>query len=132
MTKPTKYQLFLIDAIEALVSILLLWVIYLFDEFFGMPPGILKLFMCIASCCLVYSTTVYLIRPTHWKLYLKIIAGMNLAYCLITIHQTVQNWESLTLYGRPYFIVEIIVILALSAYEINYARTHPDTIPTQG
>jgi hypothetical protein len=123
MEKLKGHKIFLIDAVGAVVSVVLLFLLYSFDEFFGMPKCVIKIFICIATAFFVYSATTCFIRPENWRFYLKIIAVLNISYCLFTIYQILQNLDTLTLYGYIYFIAEILVILILSTYELNNART---------
>jgi hypothetical protein len=122
MAKLTGRKIFLLDAVGAVVSILILFLLYYFVDFFGMPKCTIKIFICIATGLFVYSTTMYFIRPTNWQLFLKIAASLNIGYCLFTIYQIFQNINNLTLIGHIYFTSEVLVILTLSIYELNSAR----------
>jgi hypothetical protein len=122
MEKLKDPSIFLLDAVGAAFSILLLFLVYRFENFFGMPKNIITFFIGIASICFIYSTTIYLVSPSNWKFYLKIIAGLNFSYCLFTLFHVIKNYDSLTLYGLIYFIAEIIVILLLSSFELLIAR----------
>ena len=110
MEKLTGQKIFLLDAIGAFVSIVFLILVYSFNDFFGMPKSVTKTFICIATAFFIYSTTVFLIKPVKWQFYLKIIASLNICYCLFTIYHVIQNLDILTLYGLTYFIAEILVI----------------------
>jgi hypothetical protein len=122
MEKTKGYKLFLIDATGAVFSVLFLSLLYSSDEFFGMPKSVIKIFILIATTFFVYSSTTYFVRPANWKFYLKIMATLNISYCLFTGYQILQNLDNLTLYGYIYFVAEILVILILSTYEINNVR----------
>ncbi|MCC5921991.1 MAG: hypothetical protein LAT68_16215 [Cyclobacteriaceae bacterium] len=122
MGKVSGQKIFLLDAIGALASIVFLSLLYSFDAFFGMPKSVIKIFLGIATAFFVYSTATYFIKPINWQFYLKIIATLNVCYCLLTIYHILQNIETLTVYGHTYFTAEILVILILSTYELKKAR----------
>ncbi|ERM80237.1 hypothetical protein P872_14185 [Rhodonellum psychrophilum GCM71 = DSM 17998] len=122
MEKISGQKIFLLDAVGAFVSIIFLSFLYSFDDFFGMPKSVIKIFLGIATAFFVYSTTTYFIKPINWQYYLKIIATLNICYCLFTFYHLLQNLDTLTLYGHTYFIAEILVILILSTYELKNAR----------
>ncbi len=122
MEKISGPKIFLLDAVGAFVSIIFLSLLYSFDDFFGMPKSVIQIFLGIATAFFVYSTTIYFIKPINWQFYLKVIATLNICYCLFTLYHLHQNLDTLTLYGHTYFIAEILVILILSTYELKNAR----------
>ena len=122
MEKISGQKIFLLDAVGAFVSIIFLFFLYSFDDFFGMPKSVIKIFLGIATVFFVYSMTTYFIKPTNWQFYLKIIAALNICYCLFIFYHILQNLDTLTLYGFTYFIAEILVILILTTYELKNAR----------
>ncbi len=85
-----------------------------------MPRIVILNFILIAICLFLYSISIILIKPSNWKIFLKILAVSNILYCLLTIFQIFQNKSSLTLFGYLYFVVEVIVILILSYSELKY------------
>ncbi|MCH8495341.1 MAG: hypothetical protein LAT57_06880 [Balneolales bacterium] len=121
MKKVSGHKIFLLDAAGALVSVIFLSFLYAFDDFFGMPQNVIKMFLGIATAFFVYSTTTFFIKPTNWQLYLKFIAVLNISYCLFTFYHILQNLDTLTLYGYAFFIAEIFVILILSTFELKKA-----------
>ncbi len=122
MEKISGHKIFLLDAGGAFASIIFLSFLYFFNDFFGMPKSVIKMFIGISTAYFVYSTTTYFIKPINWHFYLKIIATLNISYCLFTFYHLLQNLDNLTLYGYYYFIAEILVILILSTYELKNAR----------
>ena len=121
MLKYQRHNIFLVDAIGAFISIILLCVIYLFDDFFGMPRNVMLVFIGIAFFLFIYSATIYWLKPLNWQVYLKIVAFLNASYCLFTAFQIIRNIDTLTLYGYIYFIAEILVIFTISIYEFKNA-----------
>jgi len=122
MEKISGHKIFLLDAGGAFASIIFLSFLYFFNDFFGMPKSVIKMFIGISTAYFVYSTITYFIKPINWYFYLKIIAALNISYCLFTFYHLLQHLDTLTLYGHSYFIVEILVILILSTYELKNAR----------
>lgn len=121
LTKYNESKIFLLDAAGAFVSIILLSILYIFEEYFGMPTKILSVFIGIASVFFFYSSIIYLISPLRWRTYLKIIAILNIFYCLFTIYHVFRYFENLTLCGKLYFVGEVLVIILLSLYELKIA-----------
>ena len=122
MEKINGHKMFLLDAVGAFVSVIFLTFLYSFDDFFGMPKSVIKIFLGIATAFFVFSTTTYFMKQINWQFHLKIIAVLNISYCLFTFYHILQNLDTLTLYGHAYFIAEILVILILSTYELKNAR----------
>jgi hypothetical protein len=122
LTKYNSSKIFLLDAAGAFVSIILLSVLYLFEEYFGMPKKILSIFISIALVFLFYSAIIYFVSPLKWRAYLKIIAILNICYCLFTIFHIFLYFENLTLYGNLYFVGEVLVIILLAIFELKIAN----------
>lgn len=122
LNKLNEQKIFLIDAIGALFSVLFLLILYKFEKTLGMPKSVLITFICIALIFTIYSTIIHLLKPSNWKLYLTIIAILNIAYCLFTIYSISKNTDTITQFGYIYFIAEIIIILILATYELKLTR----------
>lgn len=123
MGKQTGQKIFLVDAAGAAISVLFLAFLYSFEELFGMPRSVLMLFIFIAISFSIYSTAMYLINPANWKIYLLIIAVLNISYCIFTVYHIILNLNTLTLPGRLYFAAEILLVLTLSVYELKLGST---------
>lgn len=115
-------NIFLIDALGANVTILCLLILTFNEDIFGMPKRYLLTFMTLGGIFSIYSVVCYFTRPLKWKKYLKIIAALNFLYCMITVTSIFQNSQSLTKMGYTYFILELLVILALVAYEMKLVK----------
>lgn len=114
--------LFLIDAYGAILTAFFLCVIMRqFNEFFGMPKNVLTYLGGIAICFFVYSTTCYLFLKRNWTLFIRLIGIANLLYCILTIGLVIKYYPLLTLIGKSYFLIEIIIICVLSYVELNVA-----------
>ncbi|MCU0325747.1 MAG: hypothetical protein MUF45_10915 [Spirosomaceae bacterium] len=116
-------KIFVLDASGAFVSVILLSNLYIFNEYFGMPKNVLLIFIGIALVFFLYSAIIHFINPLRWRTYLKIIAILNICYCAFTLYHVFLCFENLTLYGKLYFLGEILVIILLSIYELRIATT---------
>jgi hypothetical protein len=121
LNKYNGLKIFQLDAFGAFVSIILLSILYIFEEYFGMPQKVLLIFIGIASVFFLYSAIIYLVNPMRWKTYLKIIAVLNICYCLFTTFHVFLYFEDLTMYGQLYFWGEVLIIIWLSINELKMA-----------
>jgi len=115
-------MLFLIDAIGACVSILCLCFLNSFEHFFGVPKSVLSIFICVAIVLASYSFICFFTNPSNWRIYLVVIAILNIIYCIFTIYTIIQHADKITFFGYVYFIAELIIILILCFYEIKFYR----------
>ncbi|TGM48224.1 hypothetical protein EHQ92_10145 [Leptospira biflexa] len=112
------YTIFLLDALGASLSLLVLFaVIVPFQPYFGMPLEVLQKLGILAGIMFFYSNTCFMQKPKHWKWFLLGVMIGNLTYCGISMYFLFQNWIVLQPLGAVYFIWEKIVILAIVAYE---------------
>lgn len=119
----TPRTLFLFDAIGALSSAVWLGVILpSFQEMFGAPLMVLYGLAILASLFFIFSGVNYLIQHKHHKDFLKGVAIVNLVYCVITAAVMIVWQESLTPFGNLYFVIEIVLILALVRLELKAAN----------
>jgi hypothetical protein len=117
--------IFLIDAFGAVFSAGCLCIFLSFEDVFGMPAHVVRLFISLAVVLSMYSFTCYFARPKAWQRYLTIIALLNIGYSLLTLYHVLQNSGTLTRMGYSYFAAELLVIWALSFYELKLAKS-PD------
>ncbi len=121
-SKVKPKSLFLLDSCGAIVSALLLGIILVrFESTFGMPINILYFLSFLACIFALYSFLCFLFTQKNSRLYLKIIAMVNLAYCCLTIGLVIYFYHRLTFLGLLYFFVEIIIITLLSILELKTA-----------
>ncbi|WP_235297551.1 hypothetical protein [Portibacter marinus] len=107
-------NVFLIDAIGALITALMVGVVLPYFQFYiGMPIHVLRLLAVAGLMFAVYSFTCHFSKLKYPSSYLKIIALLNLSYCLVTLIMIVIHKASLTYIGYTYFIIEIIIVLIL-------------------
>jgi hypothetical protein len=113
---------FLIDAVGALISVLLLGVILpAFETIVGMPYRVLYLLAGLAGVLFLLSTICFVFAGRKWKLFLVLVALGNIFYCFLTGAAIVWFQSDLTNIGLVYFIAEIAVILSLASLELVYA-----------
>lgn len=122
ISKFNNPKIFLIDALGAFLSIISLFFVYFFEDFFGMPKNTITVFICIATILFFYSTLIFLIKPKKWPIFLMLIASFNLCYCRFTIFHVIRFFEKLTIYGKLYFISEILIIISLSIFEFKLSN----------
>ena len=107
-------QIFLLDGVGAMISAaFLLGILAKFQAAFGMPEKNLYQLAGAASVFALYSMTCYFRVSERWRSFLWVIAICNTLYCLVTAALVVYWYQSLTLLGVLYFVLEMLVILAL-------------------
>ncbi len=124
----TKYfikipkTLFLVDALGAVATAFSLFVVLRnYCTYFGMPEYILTYLSFIALSFCMYSTTCYFLLKGNWTPFLRAISIANLIYCILTIVLLYIYFQELTTLGLAYFIIEILIILALVYVELSVA-----------
>lgn len=113
--------MFLIDAVGAFVSVVLLALILpAIESVIGMPYRVLYLLAMIAAILCVFSTFCSMLVRDRWRPFLTVVAIGNLLYCVITGAVIVWFRGDLTLFGEIYFIGEVVVIASLAFFELSY------------
>lgn len=111
--------IFLIDAIGALVTAILLIGIAQLEQYFGMPSIVLYILSGIAFCLFIYSISCHRFIKSNWKPYLGIIIICNIIYSILSIGLIYKHYEKLTELGMIYFILELIIIGVIVIVEYN-------------
>jgi hypothetical protein len=120
MISTNRQRLFLIDGLGALLSAFFLGIVLVrFETTFGMPQNILCFLAALACLFAVYSFCCYIFIKDNWRPYLRSIAIANLTYCCITFGLIVTCYESLTILGVGYFVVELLILGILVAVEFK-------------
>jgi len=113
-------RLFLVDGTGALVSAVMIGgVLASYPEVVGMPRSVLFFLACLAAMFAVYSFSCYLWAGTRWRSFLRVIAMVNTAYCVLTFGLMCTDYRALQLTGVVYFVLEIVVILLLVKIELE-------------
>ena len=118
-------KLFLLDGVGAmLTSIFLVIHLNFLNEYIGMPENVLKSLAIGALIFCVYSLSCYLLPIKNRRPYLLIIAVANLMYCVATLVAVISNYESLTVLGISYFLVEVGIVCVLVTVELRAVCAH--------
>lgn len=116
-------QLFLMDAVGAtLTAVLLGGVLTQLEHLLGMPKDILYKLSLVACFFAVYSFVCSRLIGRNWKPFLFVIISANLLYCFVTATCVYFSFDSLSGLGIIYFVLEMLVIIALVSIEIKVAR----------
>jgi hypothetical protein len=114
--------LFLIDAIGALTSaVLLFFVLRHFNEIIGLPQSTLSVLSAFAAVFFLYSATCAIWLKAHFFPFLYLIATANLLYVVLTLSLLGLYWSEVTHLGLIYFFGEIALISGLAFLEITVA-----------
>ena len=122
MNKNLADYIFLIDAIGACVSGILLCLIFKFQYAFGMPEEVLLFLLPIPAILGVFSLMSHYIKPSYWPVLLMLIAIANLTYGSITLVFCLIHYKELTVLGWTYFTLEFAVLLLLAIIEIRISQ----------
>lgn len=115
-------RLFLLDSLGALLSAFLLGVVLpSFQPTFGMPHNVLYGLAALACLFAIYSFWNYRWFKENWRPYLRGIAIVNLLYCGLTAALVIFFRQELTRWGLLYFLLEMVVIIALVVLEFRTA-----------
>ena len=113
-------QLFLIDSFGALVSAFMLGIVLVeFNDWFKMPIRELYILGGLAVVFAVYSFLNYTFFSENWRSFMKIIAIVNLLYCVLTMSLVIYHLETMSILGIIYFILESIIIIILARIELK-------------
>ncbi|MEM8526624.1 MAG: hypothetical protein AAGG68_18415 [Bacteroidota bacterium] len=116
-------QLFLVDAVGAILSAFLLGVVLVkLEHFFGIPLAVLYLlaaFPCFFAC---YDLLCYFLAKKRATFFLKGIAYANIAYCILSIGIAFFHLESITYLGWTYILGEVLIVGLLVRLEIKVAK----------
>lgn len=116
-------MLFMVDAIGALLSSLLLFAIAKkFSLSFGLSESVLVKLSFVALLMAFYSTLCYISIKHRWKSFLISVSLINFIYCTITFLVLIYYWSEITALGIVYLSAEIMVILLLAFFEVSTAK----------
>jgi len=116
-------NILLIDALGAIVSIVLLGcVLVKLEPFFGFPKSALYFLVLFPCIYFTYDLYVYYKKNYKVKLALKTIAFLNIVYCFVTLGLATYHWQRITALGWTYLVLELIVIVGIAKFEFNYSK----------
>jgi len=120
------HRIFLLDGLGAVLSAACLGLVLAhFPDTFGASPDMLYLLAGMAGVFAVYSLACYFLAPIRWRPYLVGIAIANTLYGFFTIWLVFGGDANLTLWGRTYFVLELIVLAGLIFLELSRATQFP-------
>lgn len=120
----TVQKLFFIDACGALLTtLMLLFVLIPFEDWFGMPVDILQILAGIAFVIMIFSSLCVIIRPRNFRLFLGLLAYANFFYANLTLILLLIYASEISGLGWLYFLGEcaILIFLALVEYQKSKA-----------
>lgn len=121
-------SIFLLDAIGAVASAISLGVILVqYESVIGMPKETLHYLSLIACVFVVYSFSCFFLLKKNWAPFIRAIAYANLSYCFIQIACVIYHYQKLTGIGLTYFVLELIVVFAVVAFELKTANALDST-----
>ena len=123
MPRFTPRVVLLLDgAGAALTALLLILVLAPRERFFGLPRGVAVSLALFGGLFASFSLVSALCSIVDRRPYLRAIAFANFGYCVLSIGLAAYYGEVLTLYGKLYLAVEVLVITVLATVELVVAR----------
>lgn len=119
-----KKNIFLLDGIGAALSLLFTGLVLpLFSDWTGLTIRTLYFLALFPLAYGVYSLSCYWLVKTlkPWMLLGIILA--NIFYCIVS-GVLIFSYDSLTIWGQAILTIEIMVVLAVVAIELNVYRKH--------
>lgn len=119
--KARPRRLFLVDGAGALVSAFLLGLVLArLDFLFGIPARHLYL---LALLPLVFAACdlLFFFAAGRTALFLRVMAVLNLSYCLLSAGFAVFHRDTMTTLGWTYLLAEWLIVALLAALEIRTA-----------
>lgn len=121
-------KLFLVDGFGALLSAFLLgFVLVRIKDALGIPEAILYFLAVFPIILIVFDVYCYLKEHKRTDIFLKLIAVLNVQYCILSIGLAFYYRETLTHLGWIYILVEILIILFLSTIEFTIGKQLNET-----
>lgn len=116
-------RLFLVDSLGAALTAFLLFIILKnFNQYIGMPEHVLIFLAALAVCFCLYSATCFFLLKGNWQPFIRIIAGANILYCILTLIFLMTYAPLLTTIGMGYFLMEIAIVCGLVYIELTIAK----------
>ncbi|MBY0424944.1 MAG: hypothetical protein K2Q22_04840 [Cytophagales bacterium] len=116
-------NIFLIDGLGALASsLLLLTVLKPWANEVGLPPKTLAYLGYVALLIIPYSVFCHFLVRSQPHIWLRVLASINLLYCMFTGMLLHQDYPTLTWLGIAYFSGEISIIGILICFEFQFSK----------
>ena len=120
-------SIYLIDGAGALLTAIMLGLVLpRFERLLGIPTSVLHTLAFIPLFIIVYD--IYCYRSSHHqdRHLLRIVALVNIIYCVISVSLAIYHRDAVTTWGYLYIGGEILVILVLVLIELQLAREVTD------
>lgn len=88
-----------------------------YPEYFGMPVPVVSGLAAGAAGLAFYSGICYLLLKKKPVPFIRVLALLNLLYCVATLGMLLYYWKTLTPLAVLYFVGEIILILLIVRVE---------------
>lgn len=122
---PLHRKLFLVDAIGALVSAVMLGIVLVhWQPLIGISTQTLYFLAALPCFFMMHSYYRYLTALDTWRRPLQIVAIANLLFCALTSVLMIYHKDQITELGMLYFIVEIIIVMTLSILQLKTSWRH--------
>ena len=113
-------KVFFMDGMGGVLSALFLGVVLVrMEERIGMPVPVLYFLASIACVFALYSMCCRFLLTAQHKPFLLAITVANILYCCVTLGLVFYFYDVLTSLGLLYFVLELIVLAAVIAIELN-------------
>ncbi len=115
-------KLFLIDGLGAMLSAFLLGIVLVeLETIFGIPTSVLY---WLASFPIFFTLVDFyaFTKGKNTKMFLKIMAALNLFYGILSLIFVVLYFEKMTFWGSLYLILEMVIVTFLAFIELKVAE----------
>jgi hypothetical protein len=117
-------SLVLVDAIGALVTAVVVGLVLpSLEPQLGISSTSLHTLAIIATAYAILSWGAFFVLR-RWHTYLRVIGLANLGYVAVTVAVLIAARGSVTGLGAAYFVVEVVIIVALASVELAVARRY--------
>ena len=115
-------KIFLIDALGAAVSAILLGVVLVkLERVFGIPESTLYFLAAFPILFILYDLFCLTKNKNDLGPFLKLIAVVNITYCCLSIGMTIYHLNTITFFGYLYILIEVIITFTLAVFEYKVA-----------
>jgi hypothetical protein len=122
--KPTL--IFFIDGMGALSTASILFVSRNFNDYVGLSVLVLTSLAGIALLLCVYTMACFFLLNRNFIPFIKAICYANVFYCIVTVVVLMLYYQSVTVLGMAYFLIELLIIFALVIVEHHVSKSHAD------
>ena len=122
LSKLSPYNLLALDSFGACISaFLLINILTSYIHVFGIPRSVLYTLGIPPLCFAMFDLIAISLTESKKIVSLKIIASLNLAYCLLSLTMASVHYEKITLWGWGYLLIEVLIVVGLALLEFRVA-----------